>query len=217
MKKLFIKNKKQIYTHTPNFGVTPKVGGYTIIETMIAVSLFLVVTMAGMAALLNANLVQKKSQNMRSIMDSLNFIVEDMSRNLRVGYNYHCISSGGMGPIVPVSQPRSCGTGGVIAFENDLGDPNLATDQWMYKIESPDGIKPYNIYKSIDSGSNWVQLNPEEVTIDQNSFFSVSGAEGPPDVRQPFVTIKLKGNITLKNIVTPFSIRTAVSQRVIDI
>jgi type II secretory pathway pseudopilin PulG len=189
--------------------------GYTIIETMIAVSLFLVVTMAGMTALLNANLVQKKTQNMRSIMDSLNFIVEDMSRNLRVGYNYHCISSGGVGG--QITEPQSCLSGGVIAFESDLGNPASDTDQWMYKIESPDGFQPFNIYKSVDSGSNWVQLNPSEVTIDPSSFFSVSGAEAPPDTDQPFVTIKLKGNITFKNVTTPFYIRTAVSQRVIDI
>lgn len=202
MKSKIIKNKNQ---------------GYTIIETMIAVSLFLVVTMAGMTALLNANLVNKKSQNMRSIMDSLNFIMEDMSRNLRVGYNYHCISSGleGFGP--QITEPQSCVSGGIIAFENDLGDPELDSDQWMYKIESPDGIKPYNIYKSTDSGSNWVQLNPDEIIIDPNSFFSVTGAEAPPDSTQPFVTIKLKGNINFKNTTTPFNIRTAVSQRVIDI
>src|SRR3972149_4215789 len=66
-------------------------GGYTIIETMIAISLFLVIIMAGMGELLNANLLHQKSQNMRSIIDNLSFIMEDMSRNLRTGSKYYCI------------------------------------------------------------------------------------------------------------------------------
>lgn len=204
--------------------------GYTIIETMIAVSLFLVITMAGMAALLNANLLQRKSQNMRSIMDNLNFIMEDMSRNIRVGYNYRCYDSGTwsesfIAPNPDLNTPQDCTGGGVIVFEEAHGhtpssinspDPD-ANDQWAYKIESPDGFLPYNIYKSIDGGSSWVQLNPDEVTLDPSSSFVVTGSEPTPNMEQPYVTIKLVGEITYKNVVTPFILQTSVSQRIIDI
>ncbi|KKP85724.1 hypothetical protein A3B84_00390 [Candidatus Nomurabacteria bacterium RIFCSPHIGHO2_02_FULL_35_13] len=164
--------------------------GYTIIETMIAISIFLVVVMIGMGALLNANLIQQKSQNMRSIMDNLSFIMEDMSRNLRTGSAY--VSSS-------VSE---------ISFETATGE------QWAYKIESG------NIDKSTDGGTIWVNLNPVgEIIIDETvSGFSVIGAEPPPpgDSQQPFVTIRLVGNITYKDIVTPFSLQTSVSQRLLD-
>ena len=45
---------------------------------MISISLFLVVVVFGMNALLNANVVHQKSQDMRSILDNLSFILEDM-------------------------------------------------------------------------------------------------------------------------------------------
>lgn len=210
--------------------INNKKNGYTIIETMIAVSLFLVITMTGMAALLNANLIQKKSQNLRSIMDNLNFIMEDMSRNIRVGYNYRCYPantwSEGEAQTPDLNTPQDCASGGVIVFEEAHGhtpsstispDPN-ATDQWAYKIESPDGILPYNIYKSIDGGLTWVQLNPDEVTLDPlSSSFVVTGSDPVPNMEQPYVTIKLVGEITYKNVVTPFTLQTAVSQRIIDI
>ena len=64
--------------------------GYTIIETMIAISVFLVVVIYGMGSLLSASLLHQKSEDMRSIMDNLSFIMEDMSRNLRTGNSYHC-------------------------------------------------------------------------------------------------------------------------------
>ena len=63
--------------------------GFTIIETMIAVALFLIVVTIGMGSLLNTVSLQQKSQDMRSIMDNLSFIMEDMSRNLRTGYSYN--------------------------------------------------------------------------------------------------------------------------------
>ncbi|MEK7106543.1 MAG: hypothetical protein AAB895_04295 [Patescibacteria group bacterium] len=196
-------------------------GGYTIIETMIAVSLLLVVTITGMGALLNANLIHQKSESSREIMDSLSFIMEDMSKNLRTGTNYHCVNDGNF-TLNNINTPKSCATGGAIAFENGLGDPSINNDQWIYKIESVDGIQPFNIFKSVDSGATWVQLNPNEVEIDSLSSFSVVGAEPPDengggDNKQPFVTMKLIGEIKVKNTTTPFTLQTSVSQRSIDI
>src|SRR3989344_6032721 len=86
--------------------------GYTIVETMVAVSLFVVITTAGMGTLLSANSLYQKSQNMRSIMDNLNFVMEDMSRNLRTGYSYHCITND---LYENMSIPKSCTRGSGIA------------------------------------------------------------------------------------------------------
>lgn len=193
-----------------------KQSGYTIIETMIAISLFIIIVMIGMDALLNANLLHQKSQSMRSITDSLSFVMEDISRNLRTGYNYHCISDFNNIIAVPKSDTNCWG----IAFEYQYGNKNDPNDQWVYYIADGKIFKategPYN-------DSNFTQLTPTEVEIDDiNSFFSVFGAEPPvgsnPDLRQPYVTIKLSGEIILKNnVTTPFSLQTSVSQRTIDI
>jgi type II secretory pathway pseudopilin PulG len=184
--------------------------GYTIIETMIAVSLFIIIVMIGMNALLNANVLHQKSQNMRSIMDNLSFVMEDMGRNMRVGSNYHCINNG---VFTGLTTPLSCASGGAIAFKNSL-DGSI----WVYKIESSDGGVTFNIFKSVDGATTWVQLNPPEIVINSVSGFSVLGAEPPPgDLQQPLVTIRLVGSITYKNVVTPFSLQTSVSQRMVDI
>ncbi len=217
--------------------VLSKAKGYTIIETMIAVALFLVVVMAGMGAILNANLLHQKSRDMRSIMDNLSFIMEDMGRNLRTGYNYRCYSAGewnqSLAQTPALNIPQSCSCGEVIVFEeahgltpvSDPADPN-ATDQWAYKIESTDGGGTYNIFKSVTGGGtlsvpDWVPLNPIEVNINPNSGFSVLGAEpqnsdGSGDKQQPFVTIRMFGTITYKNVATPFALQTSVSQRLLD-
>ena len=187
---------------------------------MIAVSLFLTITTAGMGALLNANLLHQKSQSMRSVLDNLSFIMEDMSKNLRTGSSYHCFISGDIIPLSTspiVSTPKSCANGWALAFEPSGGLASNNDDQWVYYIDDTGKIfkstaGPYIV-------SNFIQLSPDEVVIDTDaSGFSVLGAEGKiGDSQQPFITIRLVGKITFKNVVTPFSLQTSVSQRLIDV
>jgi len=191
-------------------------GGYTIIETMISISIFLVVVLAGMSALLNASGLHQKSQDMRSLTDNLSFIMEEVSRNIRTGSNYRCISNGNFSTNIDV--PQSCSSGGAIAFEYTFGDPLSNADQWVYKIESVDSGATFSISKSVDSGVTWVQLNPSEIVLSGASGFSVLGAgKAPGDSQQPLVLIRLLGTITSKGGVSSFAVQSSVSQRLIDI
>jgi|SRR3989338_8409199 len=197
--------------------------GYTIIETMIAVSLFLIIIMSGMGALLNANLLHQKSQSMRSIIDNLSFIMEDLSRNLRTGYTYRCITANPDLTPPNVDDPKSGSSCWGIAFESANGSASDNNDQWVYYVGPDTSLpgSPLAIWRSIsgpyNNTSNFVKLTPDEVVIDPVSSFSVLGAEPLPDTQQPFVIIKLVGTITFKNVITPFSLQTSVSQRVLDI
>jgi type II secretory pathway pseudopilin PulG len=193
--------------------IIKKESGYTLIETMIAVSLFIIIVMVGMGALLNANLLHQKSQNMRSLLDNMSFVVEDIGRNLRTGSGYHCISSGGaeisLGSNVPLSGQNCWG----IAFE-----PAGGGNQWAYEIVTQ-GNSSF-VVRSTDNGATWVQLTPNEAIIDTTaSSFLIFGAEPPSagDNQQPLTTIHLAGKIIYKNVLTPFSLQTSVSQRLIDI
>jgi len=184
-----------------------KQNGFTIIETMISVALFLIIIMAGMGALLNASSIHTKSQDQRSIMDNLSFIMEDMSRNIRVGSDYHCIDDGN----VTAVNSHSCTINGKgISFKSSGGS------QWVYAIYS-DG----SIQKSLSGGATGsfvILLNPSEIILDPASSFTIVGAESG-DNQQPFVTIRLVGNIhsVKDNTDTPFNLQTSVSQRFEDI
>ncbi len=183
-------------------------GGYTLIETMIAVSLFLVIMMFGMGSLLGSSILHKKAQNMRAIMDNLSFIMEDISRNLRTGYIYHCIDDGNLTNINPRDCAASLGAG--ISFKSSYGN------QMVYAV-FPDGT----LQKSTNGGiaGSFIILTPPEIKIDPSSGFIVKGALPPPgDTNQPLVIIRLSGTITSENnVVTPFSLETSVSQRLPDI
>lgn len=194
--------------------------GFTLVETMISVSLFVIIITIGMTALLNAHVIDTKSKDMRSIVDNLNFIMEDISRNVRVGSGYRCYSTLPLPnyPISDIETPQSCASGVAIAFEEaSAGVPNNVADQWVYKIENG------NIYKSTNGANSFVILNSEgEIVIDNFASFSVLGAEEPPplgfcdmsnDCQQPLTIIRLSGKINYKSTQTPFELQTTVSQR----
>jgi hypothetical protein len=196
--------------------------GYTIIETMIAISLFIIIIMAGMGALLNANLLHQKSRDMRSILDNMSFVMEDISRNLRTGYNFHCIDVDNFTPAV-LSTIKSGENCWGIAFESQDGSASNQNDQWVYFIRNDGKIfkatsAPYT-NPDTDPASQFIQLTPDEVVINSVSGFSVLGAEAVSagNRQQPFVLIRLVGLITYKNVTTPFSLQTSASQRLIDV
>ena len=195
--------------------------GYTIIETMIAVSLFVIIVLMGTNALLNANLVHQKSQDGRTVLDSIGFAMNELSRNLRTAYTYHCFVVGEdeilPSPLSALNYPKSCDLGYGISFETDTGNPSDFNDQEIYylsegglwKLAGPYGGTPLP-----------TRLTPEDVELDIDlSGFSVFGAEAPGggDQEQPFVTIRLSGEIKFKDVATSFSLQTSVSQRLIDI
>lgn len=189
--------------------------GFTIIEIMIAVALFTVIMTISIGALLNVNLGYKKSQKLRVVIDNLNYIMEDMSRNLRLGADYHCDSI-----IQPSSFPapaKSCARSLFIVFKPFNWDPTNNPNEWIYAISANgNGISK----TTAGNFSGFVKLNTDEITIDPNrSGFTVVGAEDKTsgNTDQPFVIIRLAGDIIYQGINTPFDLQTSISQRQIDI
>ena len=73
--------------------INKKNSGYSLIEAMVSISIFLVVVTFGIGSILSSYSVFNRTSSTRSIMDSLNFVMEDMARNIRVGYNYRCYTN----------------------------------------------------------------------------------------------------------------------------
>jgi prepilin-type N-terminal cleavage/methylation domain-containing protein len=199
--------------------------GFTLIETMIAVSLFLIIVTIGLGALLNANSVHKKSEEMRSILDNMSFIIEDMTRSVRTGYNYRCFVVGDTISSANVLPPQGCSNGLALAFESSLGDPNDNSDQWVYYflLDNSDINNPIGrIWKSVEGGdlNTFVQLTDDRVNIDlDKSGFSVLGALPPSagDFQQPLVRIRIAGVVNSEEGSTSFDLETSVSSRLIDV
>ncbi len=204
--------------------------GFTLIEVMIAVGLFVVIMVFGIGSVLSTNNAHKKSQSQRAINDNLSFVIEDMSRNIRLGSNYRC-------PINPGSVSNSDGYTFSISNVDFLtqdcvpGDESFSlsfdpmnantqdvtdiSEQMGYFIFDDGGI--YKMSQNTYGGSihNFIRITSPEIVIDRSkSGFTVIGTQTIGV--QPRVIIRLSGTVTYKNIVTPFDIQTTVSQRVLE-
>ena len=182
--------------------------GFSLIELMVSVALFSVVMIISIGALLALADANRKAQALQSVMNNLNTAIDGMVRSVRMGSKYHC------GNVGTYETARSCPNGDtLIAFENFYGDPNVATDQWVYWYDST----AKRMYKSQNSGTTQFALTAAEVQIDEAKFFVV-GAENT-NVVQPKVVIVLRGTAGAGNnkTKTSFSVQSTAVQRAIDI
>jgi len=180
-----------------------KIKGFTLIELMTSISIFLIIMTISMGAILSIFTANDKVGNLKTSMDNLNLAVETMSREIRFGSRYHC----GTGVL---SVPENC-TGGTLqlSFLSNNGE------QIVYKPgTNPDGTN--NILKSVDGGATFVAVTAPEISI-QNFIFYVTGATKTNPEYQPRLVIIIKGQVGAKaSSQTSFNIQTEVSQRLLD-
>lgn len=69
--------------------------GFTLVEMIVSLALFTVVAVVAIGALLKVLDANRKSINLKNATNNINFALESMSRELRVGSNYLITNPGG--------------------------------------------------------------------------------------------------------------------------
>ncbi len=165
-----------------------KKSGFTLIETMISVSIFVVVITIGIGSLMTIVSANKKLQIQRQTIDSMSFALELMSRKIRTA------SQGVGGNFITT-------TGNSLSFTDQSGIPITYTLQG-------------NELVSIDTLGNVTPLTPSNVEI-ADLRFTTAGLM-PIGDGKAFIRINLTGTINYKTTSTPFSLQTSISPRLID-
>ena len=190
--------------------------GQSLIELVVASSLFIIVAVASVGTFLDAVDSYRKTSSLRTNMDNLNAALESMVRGLGAGYAYRCE------PTVPAFPPSSflrqdCPGGGTyIAFEKVGGNASIPSDQVLYWY---DAVKK-GIFRSDDGGLTAIAITSPSVEITYMKFFVTGTALYVPDsdTNQPRVTAVIRGSTGFADKTkTDFSIQTTFSQRKIDI
>jgi prepilin-type N-terminal cleavage/methylation domain-containing protein len=185
--------------------------GFTIAEMIVSIGLFTVVAMIATSTLLSIINSNRKAESLKSVMNNLNFAVESMARNLRMGSNYHC---GGTMADSDLINTEDCSSPGdsLIAFKDSNGDPS------GYYVP----IGGTSINKMFWDGSSFsdsIPLTAPEIVIEKLSFEVNGSTVG--DNFQPKIIIIVKGYAKSKDSAmqtkSNFNIETMVSQRLMDI
>ena len=190
--------------------------GFTLVELMVATSIFIIIMLVIMGSLVTVSDTSKKSQALQQAMDNVNFAVDNMSRTLRISTNYACVTNGGGVSLnVPsLPTPADC----------PLGGPNYGS---LVEFMPPTNLNLTPVgypmaYKTVDRGDRTTTLQrctkdgctdivASNVDVKMLRFY-VRGSL-TTDTIQPSVYIIMKGVITIKGVPTSFAVQTFASQR----
>ncbi len=188
--------------------------GFTLVELMVAVSIFAIVMLIGVGALLSLVETNRRSQAINAVMNNLNAAVESMSRSMRVGTGYHCRTSSIPPSPATLTSPLDCPSGEnnvFLAFEPADGSASEVNDQTVYRLNGT------QLERSLFSGANntWVALTAPEVTIENFDFYVIGSPRG--DGLQPRILMRIKGSAVVPGGTTQFTIQSSVVQRLLDL
>lgn len=182
--------------------------GFTLVELMVSLSLFIVIVIALIGSLYTVNDASRKVQAMRTVMDNLNFAVESISRTVRTSEHISCGAGGDCW--FPIG-------GDSISMDSTLGEHRKVEYRWV--IVNGKGVIQKKSTGILDDGSldltdviDWEAITAPEIDIDTVKFY-VSGTS-LSDQQQPRVVVTIDGVATVQGGTTiPFSIQTYLSQR----
>ncbi len=184
-------------------------GGFSLVEMLVAIAVFMSIMTIAISALITIISANKKAQAIKSTVDTVNFAMETISRDMRVGSSYKCLAedtpgSDCLGGSNSVQYTNSDGVTTTYTFNKDTGPVITET-----KSDSPN--TPIAL---ISRDSN--------VNIDNMTFY-VIGADCESGVgpscggvkTQPRVIITISGSISVNGSsdVSSFNLQTSISQR----
>lgn len=182
--------------------------GFTLIELMVATSIFMMVILAAIGALMITSNAAKESKALRYAMDNVNFAMDTMTRNLRLGSDYHCATPT-PGSFIFTSSTSDCVLGnGAIVFSKPNSTP-LSFDLSYQIAPSVNG----NVVEKCDA-SGCSPITSRDVNITELKF--ITRGSDPLDSIQPSVGILLKGTVDLSGKITTFELQSLASQRTFE-
>ena len=183
--------------------------GFTLIELMVSVTIFIVVMTVSLGALLAMSASDRKAEAVKTIMNNLSFALESMSRTIRTGYNYTC--TGGTPDCNTTPSYRftfTAANGSTVSYclgsGTSCGTGTTCTDT--------NGCR---IMRRIGTSGNFEPLTAPEVKVSDLKFYLVGS--NPSDFVQSRVIVTLSGSIATSGTVpTKFELQTSVTQRLYD-
>ena len=199
--------------------------GFSLIEIMVSLAVFSIVVLVAAGALLSIIDGSRKTQALKSVVNNLNFALEDMTRNLRVGGHFNCDTAGN--PVNP-ALTHDC-EGNQVTFDtgkrlpNSLDPANPITVYGAYRFVTPDpnsSVCPEGCIEAttdyLNPAKPFVRITAPEVHLTKVSF-RVTGSSNS-DTLQPKIVMIVQGyaGVNLRSK-TYFNLQTTITQRIFDL
>jgi prepilin-type N-terminal cleavage/methylation domain-containing protein len=161
--------------------------GFSLIEIIVAIGVFSVVSTIAVGALLSLSSAQKKAFNIQTNQDNIRYALETMAREIRTGASYQGVADHSR-----------------IQFKNSRGQVVV------YTLNGTN-----TIIKSVDAGVNFYPVTAPEVQV-SNLYFYITG-ESTSDNYQPRVTITMRADTPGVGVLnSQLELQTTISQFLLD-
>jgi prepilin-type N-terminal cleavage/methylation domain-containing protein len=179
--------------------------GFTLIEILVAVSVFIMIMTISMGSIIGIFDVNRKAHSLKTAMSNINLSLESMSREMRFGKNYHCCTNASCSENLTTVQNCNAGSAGM----SFLSSNNIQT---VYRLTG--GV----IEKSTNGGTSYIPITSPELVIDKLNFYVLGAGGLSTNTIQARTYIQVKGHVgDITNGGTNFSLQTLVSQRSLDL
>jgi len=207
--------------------------GFFLAELIVAVSIFGVVMVVSVGALVLALDANRKTQSLKSVLNNLNIALDSMTRTIATGSHYYCGEPSSFDPTMPevsdcsyVNPDNPIDYRGITVLSNyDLNKDGDYDDfvTYSFATDPSDPEKGY-ISRTIRSNdgnqvSESVRMTAPEVDIDELGFATTgTGTIEAGEYNQPKVLVIISGKVPSgpRGNPTEFMIQTSVTQRVPD-
>ena len=193
--------------------------GFSLVEMIVSLGLFAIVSVVALGAFIKVIDSNKKAQTLKTAINNLNFTLESMSREMRVGSQYYCgnIESGNAGT-VSTDITSACTGGTYLMFRSSQGSGcNLV---YSYRLSPTDSSGRVNgtiqkaEQKSCGGPLVYDDVTAKDINITSGSFNVIIGSGLGT---QPYAQIYLKGTSGAKvSSQTQFTLQTTISPRLMN-
>ena len=167
---------------------------FTLIEMMVSITIFTIIATIGTGALLVLSDAYGKAQAEKDAVEALGFVLESISREIKIGTNYSCDSG----------TTTNCASGDNEIYFDSFGNRG----RFSYYLQN-------NIIYRNAAGVVQPMTSINQVRIDSLTFRVTGvGIFGENPQQQPFVLINVGGTILVNG--DTFDIQTSVSQRTLE-
>jgi len=205
----------------------PKQSGFTLLEMIVSVGIFAVVAVIAVGSLVRITGLNRQAQALQSAMNNINFALESMTREMRVGTNFYCgADSGQLIQQSTLGNAVACPSGAnFVAFRSsDLGTgSSIKTCNLIhvYWFSDPTDSNSYIIKKAQQSDCDETLTFADATSIIDDGNVDLTGYSlkvVPGRNGISWINIGLIGYSGAKlSERNSFDVETGVSQRVADI
>lgn len=196
--------------------------GFSLIEVLVSLSIFTIVMVISVGALMSLIDANARARNMQTVMTNLSYALDSMTREMRTGTDYFCGSVASL-PVSGVTI-SNCANGGVGFSFNEGGQsltgstPNNSR-RIAFRLNGTtlerrlgDGDGDGNVNEAED----WLALTSPQVAVTSLVFHTTGATRS--DNLAPTLTLYIEGVAGIENDdEAMFHIQTTVVQQLVDI